>query len=70
MTQDFEIQQYKGTHGQMISIVQKTGINTGFYGSGSVAPVYLTPFEAEELIKELTQAVNQARNQSKYLGKR
>lgn len=70
MSQDFEIEQIKGPHGQMISITQKTGVNTGFYGSGGVSPVHLTPFEAEQLIKELTQAVNQARNQSKYLRKR
>ena len=70
MTQDFEIKQFKGTHGEMISIEQKTGISFGFYGGGNINPVHLTPFEVEQLIKELTQAVNQARNQSKYLGKR
>lgn len=70
MTQDFEIKHFKGQHGEMISVEQKTGINTGFYGSGSVTPVHLTPFEVEQLIKELTQAVTQARNQSKYLRKR
>jgi hypothetical protein len=58
----------------MISIKQKSGIDfgiyAGFYGGGTVNPVELTPFEVEQLIKELTQAVNQARNQSKYLRKR
>jgi hypothetical protein len=29
MSQDFEIKQFKGQHGEMISIEQKSGINFG-----------------------------------------
>lgn len=71
MSQEFEIKTIDSDHGPAVSIVQKEGIGYNFFtGEPMFNPIILTPYEAEQLIKELTQAANQARNQSQYLRKK
>ena len=64
--QDFEIKVEVATGGKVVKIRQLTGISAwdpmfgGAYGS-SVEPVVLTPYEAEQLVKEINDAIKIAR---------
>lgn len=63
---DFEIKVEVATGGKVVKIKQLTGISVwdpmfgGSYGS-SVEPVVLTPFEAEQLVNEIKDAIKVAR---------
>ena len=70
MSREFEIKEIESDHGPSISIKQTEGIGSDFYGGGTVVnPIVLTPYEAEQLIKELTEVTKHARNTSKRMSK-
>ena len=68
MSNEFEIKQVESDHGPAISVRQTDGVGFDFFGGGPVInPIVLTPYEAEQLIKELTKITQNARNTSKKL---
>jgi len=64
--QDFEIKVHVARGGKVVLIKQLTGISVwdpmfgGAYGN-SVDHVSLTPYEAEQLVKEINDAIKVAR---------
>lgn len=63
MSKEFEVKQLEGDHGPLVSIKQLEGLAHDFFtGFTTINPILLTPFEAEQLIKELTDITKSARN--------
>lgn len=68
MSKEFEIKEIESDHGPSISIRQTEGVAYDFFGGSPVInPIVLTPYEAEQLIKELTEVTKHARNLSKRM---
>ena len=58
---DIDIKAEKEPWGWSVSVRQVTGVNWDPMFGGNTNPITLTPYEAEELMKELSAAITTAR---------